>query len=366
MRKKVCHITSVHNRYDTRIFYKECVSLAKNGYDVTLIVNDDKEDEYVENVKIVSTKFKPKNRFERIINSKNKIYKKATEVNADIYHFHDPELIPVGIKLKRKNKKVIFDAHEDTSLQIKDKQWIPKLLRNIIARLYSLYEINSAKKFDAIISVTPHIVEKFLKANKNTVMITNYPIIDIIQKVERNPSNTICFAGGISRQWNHDKILKAIEGIEGITYLIAGNGTKEYLDSLRSLSAWNKVQYKGKVPHSEVKNIYAQSIAGMALNYSNQAKKEGTLGNTKLFEYMAAELPVICSNYKLWREIIEQYDCGICVDPNNIEEIKKAIKFILNNPEKAKVMGKNGRKAVMEKYNWGTQEKILLDLYEKL
>ncbi len=102
------------------------------------------------------------------------------------------------------------------------------------------------------------------------------------------------------------------------------------------------------------------------MHYSNQAKNEGTLGVIKLFEFMAAGLPVICSDYRLWKEIVEGNNCGICVDPNDIEGIVKAICYILNNPDEAKKMGNNGRKAAVEKYNWGIQEKILLDLYKTL
>ncbi len=366
MNKKVCHITSAHGRYDIRIFIKECVSLAKNGYDATLIVNDNNPDEVKEGVKIVSTKFKPKNRIERFLNSKKLLFSKALEVNADIYHLHDPDLLPLGNKLKRKGKKVIFDSHEDVPRQIKDKQWIPKIIRNIISKTYEIYEESSIKKYDAVISVTPHIVERFSGINPNSVMVTNYPIIDVSEEIARNPYKAICFAGGITEQYNHHKILMAIEDIENIKYLLAGNPDNQYLKKLKTLPAWEKVEYKGMISHSEVKKLYSQSIAGMAIHYSTQAKEQGSLGVIKLFEFMEAKLPVICSDYKLWKEIVEKYNCGICVDVNNVVEIKNAINYIINNPEEARVMGENGRKAVIEKYNWKTQEEILLRLYKKL
>lgn len=363
---KVCHLTSAHSRYDVRIFSKECVSLAQNGYDVTLVVNDDKEDEIINNVKIVSTRFKAKNRLDRILNSKNKVWDKALEVDADIYHFHDPELIPVGNKLKKNNKKVIFDSHEDVPRQIEDKEWLPKILRKIISRIYSIYEKKSVREYDALISVTPHIVERLHCINRNTVMVTNYPIVDLGSEVRRKPSRSICFAGGISRQWNIDKIIKAIESIEDLQFVLAGNGNREYMDSIQQLPAWSKVNYVRKIPHSEVKNIYEISIAGMALNYSAQAKTVGTLGNTKIFEFMESEVPVICTNYILWKEVVEGNNCGICVDPNNIDQVKDAIEYLLNNPEHARLMGENGRKAVIEKYNWSLQEKVLFNLYSQL
>ena len=126
---KVCHMTTVHDRYDSRILKKECVSLANAGYDVTLLVADNLPDENFKNVKISSIDFSPKNRLDRILNSKKQMLKKALLINADVYHFHDPELIPVGLSLKKKNKKVIYDSHEDYPNDIKEKKlWIPKFI----------------------------------------------------------------------------------------------------------------------------------------------------------------------------------------------------------------------------------------------
>ena len=366
MKKKVCHITSAHSRYDVRIFIKECASLAKNGYDVTLIVSDNKPDEINKGVKIVSTKFKPRNRLERFFNSKKLLLAKAVEVDADIYHLHDPDLLPLGNKLKRKGKKVVFDSHEDVLNQIMDKPWIPSIMRGIVSKVYSIYEKFSLKNYDAVISVTPHIVERLSKINPNTVMITNYPIIKSNNIVYSKGSNNICFAGGVTEQYHHENIISAIEHIDDVKYILAGSSTGEYVTRLKSLPGWRKVEYLGFISHSEVEKIYSKSALGIALHYSNQAKNEGTLGVVKLFEFMAAGLPVICSDYRLWKEIVEGNNCGICIDPNNVQEITKTINYILNNPEKAKKMGENGRKAAVEKYNWGTQEKVLLGLYKTL
>ena len=79
-----------------------------------------------------------------------------------------------------------------------------------------------------------------------------------------------------------------------------------------------------------------------------------------------AGLPVICTDFILWQKIIEDYQCGICVQPDNVDEIASAIQFLLDNPDVAKQMGENGRRAVAEKYNWGVEEKKLLKLYADL
>ncbi|MFZ7134527.1 MAG: glycosyltransferase family 4 protein [Eubacteriales bacterium] len=363
--KRICHITSMHKRYSTRIFQKQCSSLAKNGYDVFLVVNDEKPDELIDGVHIVSTGFEPRNRKEIFIESKSKLFDKAIQIDAEIYQLHDPDLIPLGMRLKRRGKKVIFDSHEDMPTLILDKKWIPKIFRSIISGVYEIYEKRTLSKFDGLISVTPHIVERLKKINKNTVMITNYPIINK-NVLSRNPKKQICFAGGIGPQWCHYEILDAIEGIANIKYILAGRGSRDYIETLKKKPSWSKVEFVGFVNKKEVEKIYSESTIGMSVNYASQIENEGTLGNNKLFEYMSAGMPVICSNYKLWKEIVEDNNCGICVDPKNSAQIKKAITTILNDPNMADTMGINGRKVVEKKYNWSSQEVILTEFYDNI
>ena len=128
----VCHVTSVHPRYDVRILHKECMSLARHEFAVTLLVNDTLPDEKFEDVEIISTQFKPRNRFDRMFISKKRIRNLMREIDADIYHFHDPELLPEAAWIKHRGKIVIFDFHEDVAQQILFKTWIPKCFRVII------------------------------------------------------------------------------------------------------------------------------------------------------------------------------------------------------------------------------------------
>lgn len=369
MSVKVCHMTTVHKRYDGRILMKECLSLKEHGLDVFLLVNDKDSNEVYKGVKIVSTGFVPANRLDRIINSSKKMYEKAMEIDADIYHFHDPELIMVANRLKSNNKIIIFDSHEDVPSDIADKPWIPKLIRGFISYIYAYYEKKSVKKYDAIISVTPHIVERFKRFHTNVHMITNYPIIfstDFLRK--KKPNNNICFAGAVNETWNHEIIIEAIKDLDDVSYILAGPTTEAYLNKLRSLEVWGKVEYLGTIPKDEVVNkIYNNSSIGMVLNYSKQlVVGKGTLGNNKFFEYMLNKIPIICSDYDLWKAIVENNECGIAVNPNNVGEIKEAIKYLLDNPEIAFKMGENGYEAIMREYNWGNQAIVLKSLYDDL
>lgn len=367
---KVCHLTSAHHRYDVRIFEKECSSLTEAGYEVYLVVNDDLPDEEKNGVHIVSTKFCPVGRKERMKKSPAIVLNKALEIDAEVYQLHDPELLRIATKLVKIGKKVIFDAHEDTETQIRDKSWIPKILRIPISKLYAQYAKSKIQKLSGVISVTPGFVDKFSKYNHNTALVTNYPIVSRGNNCVSNENaddvltKYVFFAGGVSEQWCHEKIAAAINSCKDIHYYIAGRGEEEYIQKISQNNTL--IKYLGVLPHNEVEKLYKNSLAGLAILNCAQVGKEGTLGNTKLFEVMQAGKPVICSDLRLWKEIVEKYRCGICVDANSVDSIKDAIGYISAHPKEAKEMGQNGEKAIMLEYNWETQAKSLVDFYKRL
>lgn len=367
---KICHITSVHKRYDGRILKKQCATLSSHGYDVSLIVNDSLANETINGIKIISTNYHPKNRILRFVKSGKKILEKALEINADLYHLHDPDLLIVGNKLKKLGKKVIFDSHEDYPSDIASKEWLPNILRKPIAKIYEKFEKKSLKDYDAIISVSPHIVERLEKINPQSYLITNYPTLksdaNISLSDKEFTNKTLCFAGAIHKDWGHHLVIDAIELITNSKYILAGPSTEKYLSQLKQKKSWKKVDYRGIVTPTEVQEIYIKSDIGIAVHYSQSLAGKGTLGNTKLFEFMEAGLPIICSDYPLWTEIIKKYNCGICVDPRNVSGIKEAIEYIINHPNEAKNMAMNGMEAVRKEYNWETQKPILLKIYNQL
>lgn len=362
MKKKVCHVTSVHSYLDERVYYKECVSLAKI-YEVYLVApncdNQELSGVHVRGVEL------PKGRLKRVLNLK-RLEPTLIDIDAEIYHFHDPELLYIGYRMKRRGKNVIFDSHEDVPMQIISKDWLPIILRRSISTIYKLIERFILKRYTAVISVTPSIVQRLQKINSNTYQITNYPIYKDCQD-ERKWSNIIVFTGGISSQWMHLNVLDSIKDLN-VVYLLAGRPEGEYLEKMKNHPSWSKVDFRGLIKHTEVNQFIQQASAGVALNdyVPNVGYKLGSLGNTKIFEYMMAGLPVIGTDFILWKEILEGYNCGICVNPHEIQSISNAIKTLTENPKLAKEMGDNGKRAVKEKYNWSEQEKVLFDVYEKI
>lgn len=358
-------MTSVHPWQDTRIFLKECESLSKN-YTVYLVApNAPNEIKNSVNLRGV-TKLKG-SRILRFTKTVYDVYRAALKVNAQIYHFHDPELIPVGLLLKLQGKKVIYDVHEDVPRQTLGKDYIPHLIRFTISWVIEKLENFAAPKFDAIVTATPFIRQRFLKLNPLTIDINNYPILtELVTPESSSPEKekSVCYVGGICQIRGILEMVQAI-GMTNATLLLGGTfsnaGEKAKAESL---TGWQNVRSLGQLNRQEVANVLSRSVAGLVVLHPTTNYLDSL--PVKMFEYMSAGIPVIASNFPLWREIIEGNNCGICVDPLNPQEISAAIQYLINHPQAAAEMGKNGREAVENKYNWEQESQKLLSLYQEL
>jgi len=362
---RVCILTSVHSVFDVRIFHKQAKSLVQAGHSVTLIAPHCKN-EIVECIQIRSLKLK-KNRFLRIFITVWLLLRLAIKEKADVYHFHDPELIPIGLFLKLNGKIVIYDVHEDVPRQILSKPWIPKPFRKITSWIIEKIENFVAKKFDAVITATPFIRDRFLKLSCNAVDINNFPILKEFptKKIPwESKSSKAFYLGGISEIRGIHQMVEAI-GLTGFRLAIAGEfESKSLHESLKKIQGWEQVDELGFLNRKETADVMASSNTGIAV--FQPAPNHINSQPNKIFEYMAAGLPIIASNFPLWRSIIEDNNCGLCVDPMNSQAIANAIIYLVDHPEESQIMGENGRRLVEEKYNWNSESKKLLELYEKL
>lgn len=345
-------MTSAHMQEDIRIFHKECVSLSKAGYEVYQISCGHNYDN--RGIHLLGIGPMPVGRFSRMRNTAKEVYKEAVKLDADVYHLHDPELLPYGLKLKQCGKKVIFDSHEDIPAQIMDKEYIAKPLRKIISSCYKAYESYVVSKLDAVVAATPYIAKKFQGRCLNVVTINNFPRLDDIKfhdKPFEDRDAIICYAGGISKVRGEKIMIESMRNVAG-KLLIAGNHEK---------MSSAKVDYLGHLNRDEVNELYGKSVVGLCLL---QPIRNYYFGQPiKMYEYMAAGIPYICSDFPLWKKLTEESGSGICVNPEDSEEISNAISLLLNDRTKAQSMGKNGREYVVSHCTWEKEEKHLLELY---
>jgi glycosyltransferase involved in cell wall biosynthesis len=138
----------------------------------------------------------------------------------------------------------------------------------------------------------------------------------------------------------------------------------KYEAECKNALEWNRVNFLGSLDRKGVKNVCENSKIGMVTLYPIINYLEAL--PVKMFEYMSAGIPVISSNFPLWKEIIEGNNCGLTVDPKDPKQISSAIEKLLSDEKQAEELGKNGRKAVEEVYNWGIEEKKLFNTYEEI
>lgn len=364
---KIAHLTSVHTRYDTRIFRKQCATLALHGHEVYLVVADGKGDEVKDGINIIDVGTML-GRLSRIFKTTKKVYLRALDLSADVYHLHDPELIPIGLKLKKCGKRVVFDSHEDVPKQLLSKPYMQPWFRTCVAALFAGYERFACRRLDAVLAATPHIRDKFISINSHVLDINNFPMLGELDAMVpwSDKRAEVCYVGGISAIRGIAQVVKSLEHLISPARLnLVGQFSEAVVgQQVKALSGWGAVEEHGQLDREGVRNVLGRSVAGLVtfLPMPNHVDAQPN----KMFEYMSAGIPVIASNFPLWRDIIEGSNCGICVDPLDPSAIAKAIDYLVSNPDQAAEMGRNGQRAVVERFNWDQEGKKLLQFYSDL
>ncbi len=368
---KIIHFTTAHPRTDTRIRVKEVNTLAHYlDASVFLYVQDGLGDatDTKAGVQIVDTGRSPNGLVQRATIGAWRMLRAVLKARPVIAHFHDPELIPVGLMLRCFGVRVVYDVHENVRQDMLAKPYLSPSAAKGMALAATVIEWLAKHCFNAIVTATPSIAKNF--EGGQCIVVTNFPKLEewegydssSIEYMERPKS--VVYVGVITRIRGIREILTALSETPhlGASLLLAGSILPHPLENeIRALPGWQSTEYSTWVNRSEASHMFGRSRAGLVIFHPVPNHVEAI--PNKLFEYMAVGLPVIVSDFPYWREILAGVDCAIFVDPLDPKAIGEAIQWIFDNPAEAEAMGKRGRQAVLEKFNWDSEGRKLVDLY---
>jgi glycosyltransferase involved in cell wall biosynthesis len=370
-RVRVAVVSSVHRWNDTRIFVKQAASLAANGYDVTLAAIGDQGSPFeASGVRVVPL---PRRRRALRWLTWLSILRIVVSQRAKIVHAHDPELIPLVLLLKLTGRFAICDIHENVAEQVLHKEWIPRLCRVPLSRLLKGVQRSLPRMADAVILAEDSYVRDY-PARANVSVIRNFPLLPPGSKQDyRSDTFGLIYVGDV-------RGVRGIREYVTITQRLVERGVPAQLrivgsfadreeerqthELVRQLGLEQRVVFAGRRPPEEIPVLVQQSDLGLALLHPIGNYRESY--PTKMFEYMAAGIPVIASNFALWRDVLVPNECGKVVDPLNVEEAAAAALEYWTRPDLRERHGQNGRAAVLRRYHWGVEAPHLLRVYAAL
>lgn len=363
------HVLTVgHKRFDTRIWVKEIASLKAGGISVRYIVADGAGDETVDGVEI--NDFGPipdRIGFRRRIIKMYGVVRDSGLKKGDIVHFHDGIFLPFAYLLWLRGCKVIYDVHEDYPRQVMNSRF-PAAVKRALSLALSLLEWFAGKVLHGFVAATPTIAIRF--PEHKTVTVKNFPVPKEFQATDpvdwEHRALRAVYVGGLSIPRGVKEMLDAIHFAsrknKSLRLTLAGHYSPQSIrDELIAMPGWAAVEELGWIGRGDVASLLRDARVGLVLLHPTKNYIDAY--PVKLFEYMSAGIPVIASNFPLWREIVNGSNCGLLVDPLNPGEIANAICWLIDHPEIAEEMGRNGRDAVNRKYNWSNEEAKLLAFY---
>jgi len=365
---RVCILTTVHRATDTRIYAHEAAALADAGYSTVLVAPWQDDVLLGHGVEYVPIR-RIRSRSVRLVRSAFGMARLAKKQAADVYHIHDSELLLVGNLLARAGFLVIYDVHEDLPAQILGKSWIPPALRRPLSCVADKLELRLSRRLSGIVVATPAIARRF----QNPVIVGNYPDLDRFPtgsgEIAPQGGSDVFFVGGITRARGAEIMIRAMghlpRELDATLHLVGRMEPESFLEELQAIRGAERVRFVGELPWSRAWEQAVNSQGIGLLLYQPRPNHTEALP-TKLFEYMAASMPVIASNFPLWQEIVLKHECGLVVNPTDPLAVAHAIRALLADGALRRKMGANGRQAIEREYNWGIERMKLLDLYGRI
>lgn len=375
---RVCMIAAVHSPLDSRIFYKEALSLQKAGYDVSVIGHTKYKITTTEKgINVIGLEKGAGLKSNPILWME--LAREALNIDAEIYHCHEPESFLVSLYLRLfHGKKIVYDVHE-YYVDIIPLASLP--MRIFLSFMVYLVEPLFCRLAEAVITADDGIAKRYSRFNKHVEVVSNFPALNLFEEVdpesgiEMYPGRFVMiYVGGLTEERGILELIKATHKAAQlhphVKLLIIGEfRTKCFedvcVDYVRSNMLEDNVEFLGFKPHVDIPKYINAANAGTALFHPTRRFAK-TAHPIKLFEYMICSKPVLVSNLPAMKKLIEESQCGLLVDPLNIDDISKAIVYMIEHPLEMKSMGYSGKRSVQEKYNWSRMEDRLIKLYQEL
>ncbi len=371
-RRRVGVLTSVHPALDTRVFHKQARTLAAAGYRVTLVAQHAR-DCRVDGVRIRA--LPPADSRLRRPLLWWRVLIEALCLHADLYHIHDPELLPLALVLQAlTGRPVVYDVHEYYGDEIRTREWIPRPLRSPAAWLIDRIEQSAASRLGAVVTVNEHMNGRFWRVQPRSVAVHNYPPAEYFPAPAAGTrGRLVVYAGvmtrdrGLETLYHSGRILK--RRLPDVEIAVAGvvdwSGVEPGLP--RDPEVWRReagVRFLGVLPQTEIPALLARASAGWIPFLPTPNNVRST--PNKLLEYMAAALPVVASDFGYMRAIVGDAGSGLLADPGNPVSHADQLARLLEQPDEAASMGERGRAAVLARYTWAGEGEKLVRLYDEL
>lgn len=363
----IIQFTTVHPRDDSRIRSKELASLAKAlAVPASLYVQDGLGDEIDADhgYRVVDTGPRLR-RLPRMLVGGWRMFRAVAKARPQVAHFHDPELLPWAVLLGLFGIKVVYDVHEDVPRQVRHNEGLPPLAQRMLPPFVSLAEWIGARLISGVVAATQVIADRF--PAEKTILVRNFPLLEELNAPDPTPMRErpleFTYVGTVAEVRNIYAMIEAVTRVQPPAHLrLAGDfAIAETERKAREMPEWSSVRFEGWMSREGVAGVLADGRAGLVL--LKPIAHEMVSLPIKLFEYMAAGLPVISSDFPVWREIVDSAGCGLLVDPLDLDAIVGAMQWVADHPDEAEAMGRSGRRAIEERYNWEQEANTLIAFY---
>ena len=371
MAPHLAHVTVVHGRYDTRILHKQCASLSAAGIGrVTLFVADGLGDEDWKGVRIRDVGQSRFGRLGRAMAGSIRMWRALRSEKPDLVQLHDPELLPLGYLLMRSGVHVVFDMHENLPKEILTKPWVSPPARKVVSRLARAGQLAVTRRMPTIFAENSYVRD--FPSTAPSAVVLNFPLVDALLAISepRHPTFTVGYIGGISTERGAPVVLDAVFRLraagQSVEAKLVGPVAAEpaVVDRIDAGVRAGWLQSYGRLKPEDGWREMARCHVGVAV-----LQPSGNFVDsypTKLFEYMALGLPVVVSDFPLWRGVVESAACGLVVPPDDPAAVATAIATLQADPTLRAEMGRRGKAAVESQYRWETEFGKLRKLYHEV